>query len=67
MTTPGYFCLDNFGGEPDETAAIRHTFTAAKQAPAAVYSISGHRLATPQRGLNIIRMSDGTTRKVFIK
>ena len=30
-------------------------------------SIAGHRLTTPQRGLNIIRMSDGTTRKVVVK
>ena len=30
------------------------------------YDIRGNRLYTPQKGLNIIRMSDGTTKKVCI-
>ena len=31
------------------------------------YSIDGNRLTRPHRGVNIIRMSDGTKRKVVIK
>ena len=31
------------------------------------YSIDGKRIATPQRGLNIIRTSDGKTKKVVMK
>lgn len=31
------------------------------------YSFDGKRMAQPQRGLNIIRKSDGTTSKVFVK
>ena len=31
------------------------------------YSVSGTRLATSQHGINIIRMSDGTTRKVLVR
>ena len=31
----------------------------------AIYSIDGRRLPRLQRGLNIVRMSDGTTRKVY--
>ena len=31
------------------------------------YDLQGHRLASPRRGLNIIRMSDGTVRKVVVK
>lgn len=31
------------------------------------YSLDGKRMAQPQRGLNIIRNSDGTTSKVFVK
>ena len=31
------------------------------------YDLRGHRLDAPQKGLNIIRMSDGTTKKVVIK
>ncbi len=35
--------------------------------PEATYSLDGRRLSNPQLGLNIIRMSDGTTKKVMIK
>ena len=31
------------------------------------YSLDGKRIATPQRGLNIVRMKNGTTRKVVVK
>jgi len=31
------------------------------------YDLQGHRLTAPQRGINIIRLSDGTTRKVMVK
>lgn len=31
------------------------------------FSLDGKRLSTPQRGLNIVRMSDGTTKKVVKK
>ncbi len=33
----------------------------------AVYSLDGRRLQAPRRGVNIVRMSDGTTRKVLVK
>lgn len=36
-------------------------------APVAVYDIHGRRMAAPTQGLNIIRYSDGTTRKVFLR
>jgi hypothetical protein len=32
-----------------------------------IYNVSGVRQSAISRGLNIIRMSDGTTRKVFVK
>ena len=31
------------------------------------YSLDGKRMVQPQRGLNIIRKSDGTTSKVVVK
>lgn len=34
--------------------------------PSSYYSLDGKRLASPQKGLNIIRMSDGTIKKVVI-
>ena len=43
--------------------------TRATQEPTIVerYTIDGKRIVTPQRGLNIIKMSDGTTKKVVVK
>ncbi len=35
--------------------------------PVAVYDIHGRRMSAPAKGLNIIRYSDGTTRKVFLR
>ena len=31
------------------------------------YNVSGQRISSPQKGLNIVKMSDGTTRKVMCK
>ena len=35
--------------------------------PVNIYTIDGKRKSQPQRGLNIIRMGDGTTKKVILK
>ena len=35
--------------------------------PVSTYTIDGKRINKAQRGLNIIKMSDGTTKKVIIK
>ena len=68
MTTPGYFCMDNFNGVADETAISENTI--ARTTPAvevARYTIDGKLIHAPQRGINIIRMSDGSMRKVVVK
>ena len=31
------------------------------------YDINGERVVTPQRGINIVKMSDGTVKKVLVK
>lgn len=41
-----------------------HTTTATE---ATRYTLDGRQVSTPQRGLNIIRLSDGTVRKVMVK
>ena len=41
-----------------------HTATATE---AARYTLDGRQVSAPQRGLNIIRLSDGTVRKVIVK
>ena len=40
---------------------------AGENSNAKIYSINGKQLEKPQKGLNIIRMSDGTTKKVVVK
>ncbi len=31
------------------------------------YTFDGKRISTPQKGVNVIRYSDGTTKKVYVK
>jgi hypothetical protein len=33
----------------------------------AIYTANGIPVSQPQRGINILKMSDGTTRKIFVK
>lgn len=35
--------------------------------PAAIYTTDGKRVSTPVRGVNIVRTTDGTTRKIMVK
>ena len=38
-----------------------------KSGAGAVYDLSGHRIASLQQGVNIVRRSDGTIHKVVVK
>lgn len=69
MNTPAYFCLDDFGGTYDGSAPTGIARPAADGAAhaAARFSVDGKRLSAPQRGINIVRMSDGSVRKVVVK
>ena len=67
MTTPGYFCMDNLDGTPDETSGISRPAVAHNDGVTRYYGIDGRQQDGLQRGLNIIRMSDGTYRKVMVK
>ena len=49
--------------EPTYLNAVKKVITTKEN----YYTITGKRLSAPQRGLNIIKKSDGTTRKVLIK
>ena len=35
--------------------------------PVGIYSLNGTRLSAPPRGINIIRMADGSVRKIMVK
>ena len=49
-----------------EPTAI-HTVNSATDMEAARYTLDGRQVSTAQRGLNIIRLSDGTVKKVMFK
>lgn len=67
MTTPGYFCIDDFNGQPDGTSAISAVRDAAAGEASARYSLDGRRISGQRRGVNIVRMADGSVRKIFVK
>lgn len=52
---------------PDPTAIAAATADSAPAKAAACYAPDGRRISTPQPGLNIIKMTDGTVRKVIVK
>ena len=58
---PGYFTYKASSG----IKGITMDSTIEGNVP--VYDIGGRRLAAPQKGINIVRMSDGTTKKIVIK
>ena len=44
-------------GQPAQSVAM----------PVGIYSLNGTRLTAPQRGINILRMADGSVRKIMVK
>ena len=69
-TTEGetfYGDMRQFKTEANPTGVRETVATESASTPEAYYDISGHRLAAPRPGLMIIRMSDGTKRKVIVK
>lgn len=46
---------------------VKSAATATNGAPAAYYDVQGRQLRQPQRGLNIMRMADGSVRKMIQK
>ena len=49
------------------TTGIKDAVKTSSATEEARYSADGTRLASPQKGINIIRMSDGTVKKVLVK
>lgn len=52
---------------PDPAAIAAAPADSAPAKAAACYAPDGRRISTPQSGLNIIKMTDGTVRKVIVK
>ena len=53
--------------DPKPTTNINVSIATQQPIITGRYTIDGKRINQPQRGLNIIKMSDGTTKKVFLK
>ena len=51
----------------EDTSGVETLVNKANDSKTAIYDIRGRRLDAPQRGINIIRMSNGVTKKVFVK
>ncbi len=50
-----------------DTSGIDDAKVTEEPVVVARYDLRGRRLDAPQTGMNILKMSDGTTRKVFVK
>ena len=70
MTTPAYFCIDDFGGNNNLGIHDNNGTNYGNQLssePVAIFSIDGKQLRHLGKGVNIVKMSDGSTRKVVVK
>ena len=47
--------------------AVKSVETDAQAEETERYNVGGQRISSPQKGLNIVKMSDGTTRKIMCK
>ncbi len=64
--TPTYFAMDNFKASKNEPTAVSDLSSTAATVEA-IYDLRGVRHSEMQQGINIVRMSDGTARKVLVK
>ena len=69
LTNSTWFCVDNFRLSYSKVApvAIENVETAKTSAPAGIYTISGTRIDKLAKGINIVKMANGTVKKVFVK
>jgi len=73
MNTPAYFCMDNLGGakpeqeDPIDTFSLGISTIAANARTQQFFDLNGRQIAKIQKGLNIVRMADGTVRKIMVK
>lgn len=61
-----YFLGGKFTNDPDGIAVPEADVTPSA-APEGIYTLRGERITELRQGINIVRMSDGTVRKVLVK
>ena len=73
MKTPAYFCFDNFGAEgtevlPEKNVDLTPTgineVSSETTVATSVFDLQGRRVASAAKGLSIVKMNDGTVRKI---
>ena len=68
-----WFKVDNFhltyfgANSQKDPNSIECIETISESVPAAIYTVNGAKVATMQKGINIVRMANGQVKKVFIK
>jgi hypothetical protein len=62
-----YICPSYMLALNDNNGGINAATVSGEATPVAYYNLQGVRLSAPQNGINIVRMSDGSTRKVAVK
>lgn len=69
LNTSTYVCIDNVGCAKNVNTGIAHigSNNMVEVYEVARFTLDGKRISAPQKGINIVRMSDGTTRKVVVK
>ena len=73
MNTPAYFCFDNFGAEGVEVLPEKNIetaiseFSVSKTQPMRYYDLKGVNTDKMHKGMNIVRMPDGSVRKIVVK
>ena len=67
MTEEQKEMLGGAGQEQQNYSASIETAKAENVTPKVIYSVNGCQQKSQQKGLNIVRMSDGTVRKMMVK
>ena len=65
--SPAYWVTYTIDTQSDNAGIDATTAIATEAVPASYYSIDGKRLGEMSKGINIVKMSDGTVRKVIKK
>ena len=63
--TPMYFCIDNFVTETSTTPVNSVAATINSVKAVGLYSADGQELTSFNKGVNILKMSDGSAQKIF--
>lgn len=64
---PYALCVQVIARKPNGETAILGVDASGKAYEKQYYSLDGKQLSAPQKGINVVKMSDGTSKKVLVK